>query len=112
MTYDDSTLPTGSTTTTLFSSVTAFPGKRFCAQAPGMERFVVDLVRSHPGTLSVDRSSDRGVTWQNVLTTADGRVMFSVADYDDFRVQWINGGTTQTSWKVAMSFIHDRAAQE
>lgn len=105
-----------SNTYVLFSSVTAFPGKRY----PGMhgyKRFVVS-VRHNNATATVMnlyKSTNRGVNWfligtfSAASTTVDDVFDCLVEHLDDFKVEWVNGGTAQTTFIVSMALTSERA---
>lgn len=108
ITYDDSTAPTDSNTIVLFDSTVAWPAKRQ-HQYAGIRRFNWHIRRSHNGTVRLRKSDDRGANWSTVSDTGDAEGSFEVHRYDDFQVQWVNGGTTQTTWDVDINLTEKDA---
>jgi len=116
ITFDDSTLPVDATTTIMFESSTAFPGKRQFLYA-GLNRLTWDVAHDKAAKIELSKSDDRGVTYEIVETLTlpaaaptASRGSFLIEQYDDFKVVWINGGTTQTKWDVSMSLVDERAS--
>ena len=109
--YGGTALPTGSTTNTLFSTVTAFPGARMHMQA-GYNWFLGKLTNDKKGQLKGYRSLDatngvaRGTNWEQVysrgicpsFTDYANEFAIHVGMYEDFKIDWVNGGTTQTTF--------------
>lgn len=109
--YTGATPGADSSTYNLFSTVTAFPGAGFCAQF-GLGRLIVDIVNSAAGTLKGYSSEDRGVTWTQIIpdtavaaraTNSENPYDFRVAEYPDFKLDWTNGGSAQTTWFIEMA---------
>lgn len=113
--YAGSTPGADSNTYAIFSSVTAFP--LACAmQAAGMKRVVVVFAHSNTGTINVYRSADRGTTWAQVSTriivgpSATGSSCFdvNVSMFSDFKLEWVNGGSAQTTWTVDIALTDEQ----
>lgn len=113
------TAPTDSNTVNMFDSTVTWPG------GGGMLNHDVSRVtfacsQSHNSTLKAYRSIDAGTTWKQVggdialtATTTDlNRRDFLVDDLGpDFKIDWVNGGTTQTTFIATVTLIRgDRAS--
>ena len=117
--YAGDTPGADSDTYVLFSTVAAFPGARAFAYA-GIKRFKVNLEHSHLGTINAYRSNDRGTTWHQLSTNAvaapaaneANEYDFIVEGYDDWKVEWVNGGTAQDPWSVALNGTCERGIAE
>lgn len=114
-TYNGSTPGADSNTYVLFSSVTAFPGKRFAGMY-GMKRFVCGVRHSSAGTINLYKSADRGTNWvladtfSAASTTAEDLYDALVEHMDDFKVEWVNTGSAQSPWVVSLALSSGRAA--
>lgn len=114
--YTGTALPTGANTVTLFSTVTAYPGANYL-QGHGVHRLSIWLQNDHTGTLKAYASEDRGVTWTRVeadvavsasATNDENRYDYLVENYSDFKVDFTNGGTNQTTFNVRMALVDSR----
>lgn len=111
--YTGIALPTGATTTTVFDTSTLFVCA-FYAPMHGLKRLQVDLVNSQAGTFNWQKSQDRGVTWVSIGTTAvaiaapSSQFDFLFEEYPDVRLQWVNGGVTQTQFVLDMALSGER----
>lgn len=115
--YTGSALPGNAETVVLFSTVAAFPGAQYLAQR-GLERFVLSLVNDQAGTLKAFFSDNRGVSWTQIDNVA---VAIAPANEDqvydfgglpafqDWKLEWLNGATPQTSFKPNMYLTTERA---
>lgn len=113
------TAPTDSNTVTLFDSTTAFPGGNGM-QNHHISRAAFAFSNSHAATLKAYRSINGGTTWKQVggdivlaATTTDLNRRDFLADdiYPDFKLDWENGGTTQTTFIATLTLIvGDRAS--
>lgn len=100
------TAPTGSTTTTLWDSTVAL-GVGQMRHSP-IRRLSFGVENSHTGTLKAYMSVDGGANWYQVegdkavaAAAADdisGPYDYLIDTYSDFKLEWVNGGTTQTTW--------------
>lgn len=114
-TYTGSTPGADSNTYVLFSSVTAFPGKRMWAYQ-GFKRMVVGVRHSSAGTINLYKSADRGTTWvladtfSAASTTLEDLYDALVEHMDDFKVEWVNTGSAQNPWVVSLALSSGRAA--
>ena len=115
--YTGTALPTDSDTFVLFTTVETGKGANFFAML-GVERFSVNIKNSHAGTIKTYKSMDRGTNWLQVSANAVGVPSASdenvaeylVGSYIDWKVSWVNGGTTQTTFGIDMSLHTDRSA--
>lgn len=107
--------PTDSDTSTLFDSTTAF-GIGAMRTLP-IKRISFAVNNSHAGTLLGQRSINDGTTWTTFSSTSvaapsantiSGPYDFLIDTYEDFRLRWTNGGTTQTTWTPEMHGHEDR----
>lgn len=114
-TYNGSTPGADSNTYVLFSSVTAFPGKRMHSGL-GMKRFVCGVRHSSAGTINLYKSADRGTNWvladtfSAASTTLEDLYDALVEHMDDFKVEWVNTGAAQSPWVVSLALSSGRAA--
>lgn len=90
-------------------------GKRYLP-LHGLKRLVVDMKIAAAGTLNWYKSNDRGVTWHQcgteaIAVPANATVTrdFLVEEYDDFKLEWVNGGGAQTTWVVNAALSPERA---
>lgn len=114
VTYSGSTPGANSNVYPLFSTVTAFQGARF-PQCCGLKRFMVDLKHSHDGTFRLSKSVNRGTSWTIVNEQAatgggtdSNTYDANIEPYDDFKVDWVNGGSAQSTWFPSLSFSDER----
>lgn len=114
-----STAPTDSNTTILWSSDTRL-GKG-CMRMHNISRIQFTVENSHSGTLKAYRSTNGGTTWDQVgddlavaaagATDVSGPYSYLVDPFNDWRLSWVNGGTTQTTWRPSLTIIcGDRSA--
>ncbi len=114
--YIGTALPTGANVVVLFSSVVSFPMAN-AFQMIGIHRILVGLQNDQAGTIKGYRSVDRGVTW--VRCVADIAVAaaatndvndydFLVEQYDDFKLEWTNGGSNQTVFAPTITAVPTR----
>lgn len=104
----------------------AFPGAKYCAMSK-MKRYVLQLFNSQAGTLNVYVSKTRAgdaalnpttatVVWTQLSTaaivastTAAPNVLdILIEHYDDFKVEWVNGGAAQATWLVQQALSGER----
>lgn len=115
ITYNGSTPGADSNTYVIFSSVSAFPGKRFAPQT-GYKRFVLGVRHSSVGTVNLYKSVDRGTVWvladtfSAASTTLEDVYDALVEHFDDFKVEWVNTGSAQNPWVVSMALSPERAS--
>lgn len=115
ITYTGTAPGADSNTYVLFSSVSAFPGKRMHSHC-GLKRFVCGVRHSSAGTINLYKSDDRGTNWFLVdtfsaaSTTAEDLYDALVEHMDDFKLEWVNTGSAQTTWEVSLALSSGRAA--
>lgn len=111
--YTGSALPGNAETVNIFSTVSAFPGKNYAAMH-GRNRLEVSIKNDQTGTLKGYRSSDRGVNWVQVYpdtavaAPASGATNFYdflIVEFEDFKLDWLNGATPQTVFHVDAALV-------
>lgn len=113
-TYSGSTPGADTNTYGIFSSVSAFPGKRMLP-GHGYRRFVVGIRHSSAGTVNLYKSADRGTNWvladtfSAASTTEEDLYDALIEHFDDFKVEWVNTGSAQTTWVVSLAASPERA---
>lgn len=106
--YTGTALPADSDTVTLLDTFAAgMPPHAF--QHQNLRRVVIDLAHSHIGTVKFYKSDPdgvRGTDWTLVASqaiavpsTGTDQIQFIVQPYPDFKIDWTNGGTTQTQFE-------------
>jgi hypothetical protein len=113
--YTGSALPGNAETVSIFSTVVAFPGQGMI-QSMEIHRLYLTLVNDQAGTLKSYSSENRGVTWTQISSTAvaiasantDQPYDYLIDPYTDWKLDWVNGATPQTSFRVAASLQGDR----
>lgn len=102
------TLPTLATTTDIFNSTLAF-GPRQLRHLP-LKRLAINLNNSQAGTARFYRSVDGGTTWTIFRSTAVAiptantinMLEQNIDVFDDVKVDWLNGGVTQTVFELEL----------
>lgn len=82
----------------------------------GIKRFLLRLVNDQSGTLNAYRSDDRGAAWTKIYTVAVAASAANsenvhdvlVEGFPDFKLEWVNGATPQTTFKVSMEMVDER----
>jgi hypothetical protein len=100
--------PTDSDTFILFSTYDAGLGGNFFSHA-FTTKFEITIKNSQIGTLKEYRSDD-GITWTQISETAvaipaasaSNTYPYDVGQYKHWKLVWVNGGTTQTTFTVDM----------
>ena len=102
-----------SSTYNLFDSTVTF-GAGKLAQL-GISRVEVTLANSGSGTLKAYRSTNGGTNWDQVggntswvastATDINGPYDFLVDGHADVKVDWVNGGSAQTTWRPDVHLI-------
>ena len=116
VTYNESAPGADSDTYNIFNTVVACPGQNYLNNA-GISRINVDIKHSHAGTLKWYKSHDRGTTWLQIdeaAITAPASTDTTIRDillegYLDFKLDWVNGGSAQTTWKLDIALVSDRS---
>lgn len=107
--YQDTALPTSTNSYTLFSTVVASPALRGAIQPACWHRFFLSVWHDENGTVVEEFSEDGGTTWRQQSSTAftagasANTAEYEIDAYRDWRLRWVNGGTDQTEFTVAMS---------
>lgn len=95
----------------LFNSTTALSGT---LAAHDISRIQFSINSNQTGTLKAYFSVDKGANWtlynqQSVAAysspNAAGPYDYLVDTYPDWKLVWTNGGSAQTTWRVAISMI-------
>ena len=78
-------------------------------------RLLFTLDNSQAGTLKAYRSSDKGVSFhqvQNNIAVAaapagdvSGPYDFEIDAHPDFKLDWVNGGVAQATWKPTITIV-------
>lgn len=117
-----STAPTTATGNAAGSAITlgAFPAPKYLAQLH-MKRLQLGLLASAAGTLNWFKSNTRStsttaaVVWTQIGTaslvasaTAENDFDFLIEEYDDFKLELVNGGAAQTTFIVNMALTDER----
>jgi hypothetical protein len=84
----------------------------------GLKRLILSLKHSGDVTLNWYSSSDRGANWHQLDTdvvTAPVATDVTVRDllieeYDDFKLELVNGGAAQTTYNVQLALTNERSA--
>jgi hypothetical protein len=115
----DTTVPLGSSTYVLLDTFTALAG--ITLETHNITRYELIVNNTQTGTVQLLRSED-GTTYRIFQSYAvtipgapavdSGPIDFAVQGVDYLKVQWVNGGTNQTTWNPVQSLVEDqRAAQ-
>ncbi len=110
--------PTGAGTTLLFNSFVHFAGLPL--DVHDVVRYILTVNNNQAGTVNLYRSDD-GATWylntQRAVpipaTVVDsGPLDFAIDGLKYIKVEWVNGGSDQTTWNPQQELVEkDRAAQ-
>lgn len=86
-------------------------------QSSGIKRVLLALTNDQSGTLKAYQSTDRGVTWVQVVAdtavaaaaaNSENMYDFLVEPYQDWKVTWTNGATPQTTFRVNITLTDER----
>lgn len=119
--YTDTALPLAAATVTIFNTVNLFPAGNFCPQL-GYKRVQIDIFNSQAGTLNWFKSrGHRGATsalttWDQIgtqpvpLVAAGASNTFDLLleEYEEFKVEFVNGGSNQTVFDVDVALTDSR----
>lgn len=113
--YGGSALPGNAETVNIFSTVVAFPGANMI-QSMEIHRFYLGIVNDQAGTLKAYKSSNRGVTWTQIDSqavaaaagSAENRSDWLIDPYADWKLDWLNGATPQTTFLVDAALQGER----
>lgn len=116
--YTDTALPTLSTTDVLFDttkmryarSSSTYNGFADFLAMTGLRWFKYTIHNDQAGTVNFYFSDDGGAEWNLFKTTAvpiasstSNTDSTLVEGYRDFKAEWVNGGTNQTTFNVNLS---------
>lgn len=113
------TAPTGANTVILFDSFIAFAGLPL--DVHDVVRYIATITNSQAGTIRLYKSQD-GAQWDMFQSTAvgipagsltvSGPLDFAIDGVRYLKVDWLNGGVTQGTWRLDQELVEkDRAAQ-
>lgn len=119
--YADTALPSAGATVTIFNTVNQFPAGNMCPLF-GMKRLQIDIFNSQAGTLNWFKSfGHRGATsdattWAQIGTLplplvaggATNTVDILIEEYEEFKVEFVNGGSNQTVFDVDVALTDER----
>ena len=105
--YGGTALPADSDTETLFDTTAFAHPSSGVFQQGGWRYFNFKVDHSHKGTIVADLSDDGGASWSQFWSHALAPHHADIMNFNhipivegvDFRVRWVNGGTTQTTFK-------------
>lgn len=107
-----STAPTGAGTTVLFDSTTV--GAGWFLRHVNANRYEVVIQNDQAGTIKGYWSANGGTTWnqydsQTVAIPAAGASSgpydYHLDAFKDFKAEWVNGGSNQTTWRGTATLI-------
>lgn len=84
----------------------------------GLKRVIVDIKHSQVFTLNWYKSNDRGTTWHQLGTEAAIAVPanattirdYLIEEYDDFKLELVNGGSAQATFAVNVALSPERSS--
>lgn len=114
VTYNAGTPGADTNTYNMYNSVIAGGGPVMGAR--GVKKVALDLKNSHVGTLKAYKSDDHGVNWNQIYqesiaaaaATSSWLREWLVESYADWKLDWVNGGSAQTTWEVDVSLLNER----
>ena len=116
--YSGTALPTGSTTVVLFATASPSAGVAGHVQVGyfgpmcGFHTYTFDIKNDQAGTVKGYKSANRGTTWVQFYdsgslaapaATATNRQSVSIEGLKDFKFEWVNGGSDQTTFNIDQS---------
>lgn len=117
VTYSGTTPGADSNTYNLYNSTSDGGGSGFAMK--GYHFAVLDIKNAAAGTLKAYKSIDRGVTWNQIEqfsvaaapTAESNKYEFLVEPYMEWKLDWVNGGASQsTMWVVDFALTDRRAS--
>lgn len=113
--YVGSALPGNAETVVLFTTVNTGMGANFMSIA-SLNRLYMTLINDQAGTLNAYSSENRGTSWTKIYTAAvaasaansESPYDFLVEPYADWKLEWVNGATPQTTFRPAMALQGQR----
>jgi hypothetical protein len=118
LTVYSSTVPTGSARVTLMDSTAMF-GVNKLLDTP-VKRVSVTIYHNQAGFLDASRSID-GITWRvyshvavsaPAANTISGAVHYIVEHFSNWKLEWVNGGVSQTIWEPELVVYETRMPTE
>lgn len=112
-------LPAGSATHTLFNSLDNF-GVNKLLDTP-IKRISLTLFHNQAGTLDASRSIDGGITWRvysrlavaiPAANTISGAYHYIVEQFGNWKLEWVNGGVSQTIFEPELVAYETRMPTE
>lgn len=112
--YQGTALPGNAEVVSIFDTTKGM-GADFMAMT-GLNRLYLTLINSQAGTLKSWSSEDRGTNWTQVSSTAvaasaansENPYDYLVEPYSDWKLEWTNGATPQTVFRVAAALQGQR----
>lgn len=112
--YLGAALPADSDTEPMFTTI-GMGGAGWTQQA-GIKKFLLRLNNDQAGTVKAYKSENRGVTWVQVdeaavaiaSATVDNKYELVVETFLDWKVDWVNGGVTQTAFGPTIALSTER----
>jgi hypothetical protein len=102
----------------MFDSTVTFTGGSL--RSHDISRINFTIQNNQTGTLNAYWSANRGVTWNQYDSRAvpipgaglsNGPYSYLVDTYEDWKLDWVNGGSAQTVWRPDIIMIrNDRAS--
>lgn len=115
--YTGSALPGNAEVVSIFDTTAGGGqmGAAFMATA-GLNRLYVTFINNQAGTLKSYSSEDRGATWTQISSTAvaasaassENPYDYLIESYADWKLEWTNGATPQTVFRVAAALQGQR----
>jgi hypothetical protein len=115
--YTGSTPGADANTYNLLNTTLLGGGSNFFANS-GTAKVQLFLKNADTGTLKEYVSEDGGTNWSQISETAvaaaaatgQNAYEFVVEPYRDWKLDWVNGGSAQTTWVVSMALVGGRGA--
>lgn len=117
--YTGATPGADANTYVLYSSVVAWPTSRNMLAMHGIKRYVLHLTLDQSGTLNWYNSDDGGTNWnligsEAITVAAAGTTEGNWQDvliegFQDFKMEWVNGGAAQTPFIADQSLDTERS---
>jgi hypothetical protein len=117
ITYTGAVPGADSNTYNLLNTVTAgWPGN--CLPMFGVHKIIIDLHHDKLGTLKWYKSSDSGTNWRQMgqasvaapAATEGTQVEIVVSGEKHIKIDWVNGGSAQTTFQPDIALSTDRSA--
>jgi hypothetical protein len=115
--------PTGSGTTVLLDSNIALQGS--ILDANDIVRYIVTVTNDQAGTIKLykaetaalcasttDLVAQQAVPVPTAPLTVSGPIDFAIDGLAFFRADWVNGGVTQTTWRLAQDLVEKQRVKQ